>query len=148
MSSRNALIFVISSALSAGVLMADQGAAARHRHGTREGFLDRVSTQLSLTDQQKQEAKTIFASEREAARSVREELRADRKAVRTAIESGKPAGEVQGLAAKEGPALAKLAGMRATAFAKFYAELTPAQQQKLASLHQGWRQKHEAKRQS
>jgi Spy/CpxP family protein refolding chaperone len=37
--------------------------------------------------------------------------------------------------------------MRAAAFAKFYAVLTPAQQQKLAGLHQEWRQHHAAQEQ-
>jgi len=128
--------------------MADHGTAAQHRQRAREGFSERMSAELSLTDRQKQDAKSIFDSERETARPVRRELFADRKAVRTAIESGKPAAEVQQLAAKEGPALARLAEMRATAFAKFYAELTPAQQQKLAGMHEGWRHKHEARRQS
>ena len=51
---------------------------------------------------------------------------------------------MQQIAKNEGPALANIAGMRAAAFAKFYAVLTPAQQQKLASLHQEWRQRHAA----
>lgn len=141
MHSQNALIFLVSSALSATALMAaDQSPAVHHR----QGFLDRMSTTLNLTDQQKQEAKTIFKSEREAARPTRQELFTEKKAVRGAIESGKPAAEIQQLAAKEGPALAKLAGMRAEAFAKFYGELTPAQQQKVVTLHQQRRQKQAA----
>jgi len=148
MSSQTALIFLISSALSAGALMADQSAAPHHRQGAQAGFHDRLFSALSLTDQQKQDAKNIFQSQREAAKPARQELFAERKAVRQAIESGKPAAEVQQLANKEGATLGKLAGMRAAAFAKFYAELTPAQQQRLASVHQEWRQKHAAGRQS
>jgi periplasmic protein CpxP/Spy len=142
MFSRNALIFIVSTAMSAGVLMANQGAAVQNHARTHEGFVNRISAQLSLTAQQQQDAKAIFKSEREAARPVRQELFTERKAVRDAIHSGKSLADVQQLATSEGPALGKLAGMRAQAFAKFYAELTPVQQQKLASMHQQWRQNH------
>lgn len=139
MSSRNVLIFLISSALSAGALMATEGASAPNRQRNHEGFSGRISTTLGLTAQQQQEAKTIFKSEREAARPIRQQLFAERKVVREAVQSGKPLAEVQQLAKNEGPALGQLAGMRAEAFAKFYAELTPAQQQKLAAVHHEWR---------
>jgi len=120
--------------------MADQGGAAAHHRQARHGFLDRISTTLNLTGQQQQEAKTIFKSEREAARPTRQELFTEKKAVREAIQSGKSTAEVQQLAAKEGADLGKLAGMRAEAFAKFYAQLTPDQQQKLVAVH---RQRHQ-----
>jgi len=131
----------MTAALSAGGLMAKGDASLHREHGTRGHFLDRMSTALNLTDQQKQQAKTIFSSEREAARPIRQELRAERKNLQSAIQSGKPAEEVQQIAKNEGPALGNLAAIRAGAAAKFYAVLTPAQQQKLASLHQEWRQR-------
>lgn len=121
-----ALVSVMAAALSAGGLMAAPPRANR---------VDRMSAALNLTDQQKQQAKSIFMSEREAAKPIRQELWQERKAVQSAIQAGKPAAEIQQLAKNEGPVLADLAGMRASAFAKFYAVLTPAQQQKLASLH-------------
>lgn len=148
MISRNALIFVISSAVSAGALMADQGAAAQNHARAHEGIVAHMSAQLNLTAQQQQDAKAIFKSERDAARPVRQELIAERKAVREAIQSGKPLADVQKLAANEGPTLARLAGMRAEAYARFYGELTPAQQQKVVSLHQQWHQHRAAKSQS
>jgi Spy/CpxP family protein refolding chaperone len=148
MSSRNALIFVISSALSAGVLMADQSASTQNRQRTHEGFVGRFSSTLGLTAQQTQEAKAIFKSERDAARPVRRQLFAERTAVREAVQSGKPLPEVQQLANNEGSVLGQLAGMRAEAFAKFYAELTPAQRQKLTAMHHQWRAHHAAKSQS
>jgi Spy/CpxP family protein refolding chaperone len=125
--------------------MAKQDANAQNR---RARFVDRISTELNLTDQQKQQAKDIFSSEREAARSVRQELIQERKSVRSAIQAGKPAAEVQQLAKNEAPKLGELAGLRAAAFAKFHAVLTPAQQQKLQSLHQGWRQHRAASNES
>jgi hypothetical protein len=69
----------------------------------------RDASNKNLTDQQKQEAKTIFMSEREGARSVLQELR-QRKTVESAIQAGKPAAEVQQIAKNGGPALASLAG--------------------------------------
>ena len=108
------------------------------------GFVERISTQLNLTDQQKQQAKDIFSSERQAAHSARQELRQERKSVRLAIQAGKPAADIQQLAKNEAPQLGELAGLRAVAFAKFYSVLTPAQQQKLQNLHQGWRQRQAA----
>jgi len=148
MTSRNALIFLISSALSAGALMAAEGASAQNRQSTHEGFMNRFSNTLGLTAQQQQGAKAIFKSERDAARPVREQLLGERKAVRDAIHSGKSPAEVQQLAKNEGPTLGQLAGMRAQAFAKFYGELTPAQQQKLASVHREWREHRAARSQS
>lgn len=141
MTSRVALITVMTAALSAGGLMAKQDANAQNR---RAGFVSRISTQLNLTDQQKQQARDIFTSERQAAHSVRQQLRQERKSVQLAIQAGKPAADIEQLAKNEAPQLGELAGMRAVAFAKFYAVLTPAQQQKLQSLHQGWRQRHTA----
>lgn len=140
MTSRIALITVMTAALSVGGLMAKQDTALPQRHN----FVDRMSTALNLTSQQKEQAKTIFTSEREAARSLRQELRENREALQSAIQTGKPLADIQQLARKQGPALGNLAAMRATAFAKFYAVLTPAQQQKLAGLHQGWRRRHAA----
>jgi Spy/CpxP family protein refolding chaperone len=141
MNSRFTLITVITAALTAGGLMAKQDTSLNHR---QSNLVDRLSASLNLTDQQKQQAGTIFKSEREAAHSTRQGLRKERREVQSAIQAGKPAAEVEQLAKQEGPALGDLAGMRAAAFAKFYAVLTPAQQQKLAGLHQEWRQHHVA----
>jgi Spy/CpxP family protein refolding chaperone len=125
----------MTAALSATGLMAKQETPSSHRQSARFNLVDRLATQLNLTDQQKQQAKDIFAAQREAARSIRQELRDERKTVQSAIRSGRPEAEVRQLAKNEGPALGNLAGMRAVAFAKFYQVLTPAQQQKLAALH-------------
>jgi len=143
MTSRIALIAVITTALTAGGLMAKEDTSVQHRQAMRGHFGEHMAAALNLTDQQKQEAKAIFKSERETSRTVRQKLRQDRKAVEAAIQAGKPAAEVQQLAKSEGPALGNLAGMRAVAFAKFYAELTPAQQQKLVSMRQEHRQQRE-----
>ncbi len=117
---------------------------AHNRQATRAGLVDRMSAALNLTPQQRDQAKAIFTAERANASAIRQQLRQERKSVQSAIQTGKPPAEIQQLAKNEGPALADLARMRAAAFARFYAVLTPAQQQKLASLHQQWRQHHAA----
>ena len=144
MTSRIAVITFLTAALSAAGLMATETNPSSHRQGSRVNFVDRMSATLNLTDQQKQQARAIFMSERESARTVRDELRQERKTVQSAIQAGKPPAEIQQIAKNEGPALGNLAGMRAAAFAKFYAVLTPAQQQKLAAVHSEWRQHHAA----
>jgi Spy/CpxP family protein refolding chaperone len=145
MKSRIALITLLTATLSAGGLMA---AEVRHPQGARTNSLDRMSAALNLTEPQKQQAKAIFDSGHEAARAVRQELRQERKAVQSAIQPGQPVAKVEQLARNEGPALGNLAATRAAAFAKFYAVLTPAQQQKLASLHHEGRQHPAAGQQS
>jgi Spy/CpxP family protein refolding chaperone len=100
-----------------------------------------MSTALNLDNQQKQQAAAIFRSEHETASSARHQLRDERHAVQMAIQAGRPLSEVQQLAKNEGPTLGDLAGMRAAAFDKFYGVLTPAQQRKLATLHNDWRQR-------
>lgn len=142
MTSRIALVTLVAAGLSASGLMAKQETAINHRQTERATFVDRMSTALNLNSQQKQAAVTIFKSEREAASPVRQQLRAERHAVQMAIQNGRPTAEVQQLAKNEGPTLADLAGMRAGAFDKFYGVLMPAQQQKLAALHNGWHQRH------
>src|SRR4051812_43979337 len=123
MTSRIALITVMITALSGTGLMAQQNRSFHHRHRGETSFVDRMSTALDLTDQQKQQARTIFTSQREAAGSFRKELREERRAVESAIQAGKPVAEVEQIAKNEGPALTSLAAIRATAFAKFYAIL-------------------------
>jgi Spy/CpxP family protein refolding chaperone len=142
MNSRITAITIITAALSVSALMANPVATQQHRaeHGQR---FDRISSALNLTDQQKEQARNIFKTEREATRPVRQELREERHAVQTAIQAGKPEAEVEGLAKNEGPVLAKLAAARADASAKFYAVLTPEQRQKLATMHQGGRRNHQ-----
>jgi Spy/CpxP family protein refolding chaperone len=148
MNSRFAVITAMTAVLSAGALMAEQTNVTRHRQWNAQGRLDRMSAALSLTDTQKQQVKDIFMAQREKARPVRGELREERKAVRAAIQAGKPAAEIEALAKHEGPALANLSAIRAEGFAKLYSVLTPEQRQKLAGLRQEHRQEHRQGRNS
>lgn len=141
MNSRITVVSIITAALSATALMANPAVTPQHRE--RGARLDRIVTTLNLTDQQKQQAQGIFKAERESVRPVRKDLSQERHAVQAAIQAGKSTGEVEALAKQEGPNLAKLAEARADASAKFYAILTPAQQQKLTAMHQARRANHQ-----
>jgi Spy/CpxP family protein refolding chaperone len=142
MTSKIALVTALTAALSGGILMAKQETTSPHRGFERGARMEHLSAALNLTDQQKQQAKQIFQSERESTRAIRRQLMEERKAVRSAIQAGKPASEVEALAKNEGPELGNLAAHRAEAFAHFYSVLTPDQQQKLTTL----RQEHQARR--
>lgn len=145
MNSKIAIITLITASLAATGLVAKETAPGQHRTWNR---MDRVSSMLNLTDQQKTQAKAIFTQEREAAKPERAQLRAERKAVQTAIQDRKPDAEIRQLAKNESPVLGDLAAERASASAKFYAMLTPAQQQKLNAVHRNWHNRAAARQNS
>lgn len=118
---------------AAGLFAAVPQGAHMGRHGQ---FGNRMATALGLSDAQKTEAKAIFQSAHQTAKPVMQQLRQQRQAVQAAIQAGKPDQDVQQLASAEGPELGQLAAIRASAFEKFYATLTPDQQQKLTALRQ------------
>jgi len=132
------LIVTTAAALSATGLLAAAETGHMGRHGR---FGARMAAELGLTDAQKAQAKTIFQTAHQSAMPVRQQLKQERQAVRAAAQAGKSDQEIQQLAQAEGPQLAQLAGIRASAFAKFYSMLTPDQQQKLQTLRQSHRGK-------
>jgi len=121
---KSLLIFAAAATLCAGALLAQRPMG---RHG-------RMGAELGLTDAQKAQAQTIFQNSHQTARPVADQLRQDRQALQAAIQAGKSDQELQQLAAAEGADVGKLAGIRASAAAKFRAILTPEQQQKLDSM--------------
>jgi periplasmic protein CpxP/Spy len=127
------LIVTTAAALTATGLFAAAEAGHMGRHGR---FGARMAAELGLTDAQKAQAKTIFQSSHQTAMPIIQQLRQERQAVQAAIQAGKSDQEIQQLAQAEGPQLTQLASIRASAFAKFYAMLTPDQQQKLQTLRQ------------
>ncbi|HME10791.1 MAG TPA: Spy/CpxP family protein refolding chaperone [Bryobacteraceae bacterium] len=120
------LILTTAATLTAGALLA----AVPHNR------MNRLTTQLGLSTDQQAQAKSIFSAARQTAQPIRTQLRQERQAVQQAIQAGQTDQQVQQLASAEGPQLAQLAAIRASAFAKFYATLTPSQQQKLQALHE------------
>lgn len=92
---------------------------------------------LNLTADQKAQAKSIFDAQRQAAQPIQDQLDTARKALYAAAKSGAADAQLEQLAAAEAPLLGQLEGVRAKAFAKFYAILTPEQKQKIDSMPGG-----------
>ena len=100
--------------------------------GRGSGSFDR----LNLTDAQRQQAQSIFDAERQAAEPVRTQLDTARTALNDAARRNAGDAELDRLAQAEAPQLAQLEAIRAKAFARFYAILTPEQRQILDSAPQ------------
>ena len=110
------------------------------RHFRRNGALMQV-----LTDSQKAQAKTIFQQARETAKPVREQLMENRKALRTAVQSGNT-DQIQKLSSAEGSEIGQIMAIHDSAFSKVYQTLSPEQKQKLAELRQARQQARHARR--
>lgn len=130
--SRKFLAMTAVAALSAVTLVAQpsQRLARAKGHRMRE-----LATALSLTPDQKAQAKSIFQEAGQTARPVRMQLRQDRAALQAAVKSG-DAKQIEQLTASIGNERGQLAATRATAFSKLYKMLTPDQQQKFDAFQQ------------
>lgn len=120
-------------AVFAVVPLLAQGGPPQFGPGNR---LDFLAGYLSLTDAQKEQAKTIFDAADEAAQTVLGQLTSARDALRQGIKSGKTDAELDQLAAAVGTVEGTLAGINAKAEAKFYALLTAEQKTKYDQLGQ------------
>jgi len=100
---------------------------AQHGQWQRGQMFDRMAEKLNLTEAQRGGAKSIWRSARESSRPIAQQLRQAHVALREAAKAGKPAGEIDQLAANAGQVTGQLSAVRARAFAKFYAMLTPEQ---------------------
>jgi protein CpxP len=109
---------------------------AAHAHGGFHGrpMFARMAHRLNLTDAQREQAKGIFQDMRTQAKPIRAQLQAGRQALVSAAVAGKSTDELSQLAQAQGPQLAQLAVLRAQALGKFYAILTPGQQQQFQTM--------------
>jgi|SRR5579864_3257266 len=131
-----------SAALAAGMLFAQtpappaQGSApGQQRQWHRGPMLDRMASELNLTDDQKQQVKSILDSARQSAQPVAQQLRQDRQALRDAVQSGKSDANIDQLSGDVGNLTGQLTAIHTKAFAKIYALLTPDQRTKAQALH-------------
>ena len=123
------------AALASGMIFAQTSAPstqqpqppAQHRQWNRGQMFDRMATKLNLTDDQKQQAKSIMGSARESSKPVRDQLRQDRLALKDAVKAGKSDAEIDQISANLGRDTAQMTAIRTKAFAKVYALLTPEQ---------------------
>jgi protein CpxP len=128
--------------LAAGLTFAQTDTApapttpATHAHRGFHGhpMFARMARRLNLTDAQQQQAKGIFQDMRAQAKPIRTQLQQGRLALVNAAVAGKSSDELGQLAQAQAPQLAQLAVLRAQALGKFYAILTPAQQQQFQTM--------------
>jgi len=137
---RNTFIrFAGVAALASGMMFAQTPAPsnpqppAQHRQWNRGQMFDRLATRLNLTDDQKQQAKSILQSSHESIKPVAQQLRQDRQALRQAVTTGNNA-EIDRLSADVGNLTGQMTAARTKAFAKIYALLTPDQRTKADQL--------------
>jgi Spy/CpxP family protein refolding chaperone len=124
--------------LAAGFAIAQTAAAPQAgAQGKRVGAMvrRRMLKTLNLTDTQKQQAKTIFQSARQAAQPLAQQLKQDRAALTAAVEAGDSA-KIQQLSTEIGGLRGNVLAVRSQAISKFYALLTPDQKTKAGEFRQ------------
>ena len=117
--------------LAAGAVLAQTG---QGKLALGANLRQRVIKNLSLTDAQKAQAKTIFQAAKTANAPIRTQLQGIRQQMATAIKSTNGAAQIQTLAGQAGVLQGQLMANRADAMAKFWAILTPDQQTKLDQM--------------
>jgi len=132
------------AALGAAGLFAAETTQARPWRG--HGRFGHFMSELNLTDAQKAQTKSIFQAAHQSAQPVRQQLMQTRQSLRAAIKADDTA-QIQQLSATEGSEMGQLAAIRSSAFAKMYQTLTPDQKQKLDTLAQARRARHQAAKQ-
>ena len=95
--------------------------------------IDFLSTALNLTEAQKQQATAFFSAARQENQPLEESMKQARTELVDAAESGDEA-QLDQAATKVGTLCGQMAAVRAQAFAKLYAVLTPEQRQKADQL--------------
>lgn len=132
---KNALIrFAATGLLASGILLAETPAPAapaqppvQQRRWHRGHVFDRLAEKLNLTEAQRTQAKSIWQSARESSRPLAQQLRQAHVALRDAAKAGKTSAEIDQLAANAGHISGQLTAVRAKAFERLYALLTPEQ---------------------
>ena len=124
--------------LSATILLA-QGRGRPDSEAPRHNPVNFLATVLGLTDDQKQQATTLFDAAEQASIPLRESLTKQRQALNDAAKSNASDVQIDELATVLGDLSGQLAGIRTKAFAKFYAILTADQRTKLDQLHENGR---------
>jgi Spy/CpxP family protein refolding chaperone len=134
--------FAITAGLASGMLFAQAPAPstsaqppAQHQQMRRGQFFERMATRLNLTEDQKQQTKSIMQAGRESSKPVVQQLRQSRQALRDAVKAGKSDAEINQLSANVGNLAGQVATIRAKTFAKTYALLTPEQRTKADEMH-------------
>lgn len=138
------LITVGLIAAPAAFARVDHAKTANHRPNVAERIDHRVAyltTVLSLTSAQQQQAKTIFMNAANANSAVFANLKTERQSLSKAVSGNEPASTIAMLSDAIGNDAGKLVANRAMASEQFRKILTAEQQAKLTQLQQearGW----------
>ena len=90
---------------------------------------------LNLTPDQQAQAKQIMAGARQESAPLRQQMKQNREALASAIKSGNDA-QIDQITKADAPVMAQMAAIRAHAFEKIYATLTPEQKAKADTMRQ------------
>ena len=130
---RYSMRFAAAAALAAGMALAQSAAPApapgKARQALRAGVRRRLVQALSLTDAQKQQARTIFQQAHQSAAPLQAQLQQGRETLAAAVKANDSA-HIQRIAASQGTLRGQLMAIRASALAQFYQVLTPDQRAK------------------
>lgn len=130
---------MIASALSAALVFAQgrgPGGAPPDPATAAQMRVDRLTTALSLTDEQKAQALTIFTNAITASQTLRSNLQANQQSMADAIKKNDTA-SIDQLSTAAGALNGQLTSIDAKANAAFYAILTPDQQTKYDAMPHG-----------
>ena len=129
-------------ALAGGMIFAQstttapaQPAQSQHFAGRHARFAQRIANYLNLTPDQRAQAKQIMAAARQEAAPLRQQLKQNRAALFNAIKTGNDA-QIDQITKDQAPVQAQMAAIRAHAFEKIYATLTPDQKTKADNMQQ------------
>lgn len=131
---KKTLITVAGVGALAAAMMFGQNAAPARRHA---GFGQRMTQALNLTPDQQATAKQVMMQAREQAAPLRQQLKQSREALANAVKSGNDA-QIDRITKDQAPLMAQLAAIRAHAFEKIYATLTPEQKTKADTMRQNF----------
>jgi hypothetical protein len=131
---KNTLMTVAGVGALAAAMMFAQSAAP---HAGRAGVGERMAKYLNLTPDQQAQAKQVMTQAHEQAAPLRQKLKQSHEALANAIKSGND-GQIDKTTKAQAPLMAQVAAIRAHAFEKIYATLTPDQKIKADNMRQSF----------
>jgi Spy/CpxP family protein refolding chaperone len=134
MTSKKSLIIALLTVGFAATVLFAQGPGGPHDPATHvQRHVQHLTTVLSLTPAQQQQATTIFTNAMSGASSIHSDMKTAHQALQTAIKSNDQNGITQA-ATTIGNLTAQMVSAHAKAQAAFFQILTPDQQTKLSQL--------------
>src|SRR4051794_28686450 len=131
--------FTGAAILAAGMAFAQSPAEPQHHAANRQEWaqhrLDRMASNLNLTDAQKTQAQGIMQQASETAKQFAPQLKQNRQALAAAVKAGNTA-DIERLSNQQGQLMGKMTAIHSEAFAKIYQTLTPEQRAKADQMQQ------------